>query len=77
MTQSYQQYIDLINAHPVLFVLLAAWAIVWRGIAMWKAAQNKSMPWFVALLIINSFGILDIIYVFYFSNRKRKQVTKI
>ena len=74
MIQNYQQYLDLINAHPFLFSLLAIWSLVWKGIALWKAAQNSSKPWFVALLLINTFGILDIIYVFYFANKKRPVV---
>jgi len=77
MIQNYQQYLDLINAHPFLFALLAAWTIAWKGIALWKAAQNKSKPWFVVLLVLNTVGLLEIIYVFYFSNKKGKQVAKV
>jgi len=52
------------------FVLLVAWVIVWKGIALWKAAKNRSMPWFIALLVLNTFGILEITYMFYFSKKK-------
>lgn len=52
------------------FVLLAIWSIVWKGIALWKAAKNNSTPWFVVLLMLNTVGILEIIYIFYFSRKK-------
>ncbi|OGZ84947.1 MAG: hypothetical protein A2599_03260 [Candidatus Staskawiczbacteria bacterium RIFOXYD1_FULL_39_28] len=53
-----------------LFVLLSIWALIWKGIALWKAARNNSKPWFVALLIVNTVGILEIIYIFFLSDKK-------
>lgn len=54
----------------IMFSIMAIWVVCWKGIALWKAAQNKSTPWFIALLLINSVGILEIIYIFYFSKKK-------
>ncbi len=45
----------------VLVVVL--WDIVWRGMALWKSARRDQPVWFVLLLIINSVGILPIIYL--------------
>jgi methionyl-tRNA synthetase len=39
-------------------------------LALWKAAQNKDKWWYVAMLVINTVGILEIVYYFYFSKRK-------
>ncbi len=55
----------------LLFTILAIWTICWKGIALWKAARNGSEPWFIALLILNTIGILEIIYIFFFSNKKK------
>lgn len=52
------------------FALLTIWTLIWKGIALWKAAQNGSKPWFIALLIVNTTGILEIIYIFFFSKKK-------
>jgi methionyl-tRNA synthetase len=52
--------------------ILAVWVICWKGFALWKAAQNNSKPWFIALLLINSVGILEIIYLFFFSKKKEQ-----
>lgn len=54
----------------VLFLALTVWIIAWKGVALWKAARNNQRNWFVAILVINSLGILEIIYIFYFSKPK-------
>ena len=56
------------------FILLTIWAMAWKGVALWKAAKNNSMPWFIAILVLNTYGIVEIIYVFYFSKKKEKTV---
>ena len=53
--------------YALVFLLLAAWSFVWKGFALWRAAGNKHKVWFIGFLIINSFGILEIAYLFYFS----------
>ncbi len=58
------------------FTVLAIWTIVWKGIALWKAARNNSSIWFVVLLLVNTLGILEIIYIFFFSNKKKAEIVK-
>lgn len=53
--------------------LLAIWDITWRGFALWRAAQLRSSNWFIALLVINSVGILPIIYLYNTKPADRKQ----
>mgnify|MGYP000603166184 CR=1 FL=1 len=53
---------NLDNYLPVL-VLLAIWELVWKGMGLWKSAQRKQKVWFVAILIVNSMGILPIVYL--------------
>ncbi|MFH1968353.1 MAG: DUF5652 family protein [bacterium] len=55
-----------------LFILLAIWSLIWKGIALWKAARNGSKPWFIVLLVINTVGILEIVYIFFFSKKKQQ-----
>jgi hypothetical protein len=55
-----------------LLVLLAIWEIVWKGFGLWRAAQNKQTGWFVALLILNTLGILPILYLYVFSPKQPK-----
>lgn len=50
---------------PLLF-LVAIWTIIIKGYALWHAARNGQKWWFIALLIINTLGILEIIYLVWF-----------
>ena len=54
-----------------LFVLLLVWSAVWKGIALWRAGGNRHLVWFIVLFIINTAGILEIVYIFAFSRRKQ------
>lgn len=62
------------------FILIATWSLIWKGIALWKAAKKNSMPWFVILLMFNTVGILEILYIFLFSKmeccKPQKQKTR-
>lgn len=49
-----------------LVLLITIWQLVWSGYALWLAARAQRVWWFVAILIINSLGILEILYVFIF-----------
>ena len=60
---------QLLSSTPLL-LLLIAWTLPWKGVALWKAAKNGHKKWFVALLILNTLAILEIIYIFYFSKTK-------
>ncbi len=53
---------------PVITVLLL-WMLVIKGIALWKAARNGHKVWFVALLVINSVGILELMYIFFVAKK--------
>ena len=35
-----------------------------EGLALWKAARRDQLGWYLALLIINTVGLLPIIYIF-------------
>jgi len=39
------------------------WTTFWKGMALWKSARNRQNYWFIALLLINTVGILEIIYL--------------
>ncbi len=52
------------------FVLIAIWDIVWKGIGLWKAARNSQKYWFVAILFINSVGLLPILYIKFFQKKQ-------
>lgn len=49
------------------YLLLLVWSLIWKGIALWKSARLKHKAWFIVLLILNTIGILEILYIFVFS----------
>jgi len=53
-----------------IFIALVAWSLAWKGVALWKAARNNQMYWFAALMVINTVGILEIIYIYVFAQKK-------
>ncbi|MEI6481505.1 MAG: DUF5652 family protein [Candidatus Saccharibacteria bacterium] len=55
------------NAWAIMLILI--WSTIWKGLALWKSAQNRDKVWFVVLLFINTIGILEIFYYFYFSRK--------
>ena len=52
--------------------LALVWSLTWKGIALWKASRNEHLVWFIVLFLINTLGILPIIYIFAFSQREDK-----
>jgi hypothetical protein len=60
--------------YTALLIVLLVWSLIWKGIALWKAAQNGSKVWYIIMLVANTVGILEIIYIFFFSKKKEKQV---
>ena len=58
---------SVLGIDPILLVVIAIWSIIWKGFALWKSARRGENIWFVALLIVNTIGILEILYLFVFS----------
>ncbi|HEY4502767.1 MAG TPA: DUF5652 family protein [Candidatus Paceibacterota bacterium] len=59
-----------------LFIILIVWSLVWKGLALWKSARLNQKYWFVALLIVNTVGILEIVYIFVVARKKEKETTQ-
>jgi len=57
----------------VLFIVVGIWSLIWKGLSLWKASTKKSVPWFIVLLIFNTIGILDILYIYVFSKMNLKK----
>ncbi len=59
----------------MMSVLIPAviWDIIWKGIALWKTARKKRYAWFIALLVLNTVGILPIVYLLFFQKQNKKR----
>lgn len=58
-------FASLLPLLPIFFV----WSIAWKGWALWLAARRKETLWFIALLILNTAGLLEIFYIFVIAKR--------
>ena len=54
----------------LILLVVVVWSVFWKGLALWKAAREGSKPWFVVLLLVNTVGILEILYLYVFSKKK-------
>jgi len=57
-----------------LVLISIVWVLPWKGYALWTASQAKNKRWFIALLVINSFAILEIFYIFYIAKKTKKDL---
>ncbi len=64
---------DLLGLSTATFLVLLLWVIFWKGLALWHSARNSQTYWFIALLIINTAGILEIIYLVFFRKDRKKK----
>ena len=55
---------------PILLPVIAIWSLYWKGRALWISARASQTKWFIALLIINTFGILEIFYIYVINKKK-------
>lgn len=46
-----------------MVVILVLSDLILKGVTLFKSAQRDQKVWFVALLLVNSLGILPIIYL--------------
>ncbi len=52
--------------------VVLAWTIFWKGLGMWHAARNKQKYWFIAMLVLNTAGLLPIIYLLWFKPERKR-----
>ena len=62
-------------SQPVL-LLVVIWSVLWKGYSLWVASKRNQKLWFIALLVFNTVGILDIIYIFGVAKKKPSDVQK-
>jgi methionyl-tRNA synthetase len=60
----------------VIIVVASVWSLVWKAVALYKAGKLRHKGWFAALFFINTLGILEILYVAYFSKTERRMARR-
>lgn len=55
---------------PMWVYPILIWTVAWKAVAAWKAARKGHLIWFVVIFVVNTAGILPILYIFFFQNLK-------
>lgn len=55
---------------PLTLAILYIWSLIWKGLALWRASKNNQRNWFIAILALNTVGVIEIIYLFFFAKKK-------
>ncbi len=66
----------LFASNSFLLWFFLGWSLFWKGLALWKSARREEKWWFIILLIVNTLGLLEILYLFVFSRLGRKTIPK-
>lgn len=66
----------LFITHPLFATLLIIWVMAWKGVALWKAAELRQKKWFIAILLLQTLGLLEIIYLFFVARRYKVEVVE-
>lgn len=63
-----------------LIIVILVWSAIWKLLALWKAARKNHIVWFIVFAFVNLVGILEILYIYVFSEmnvkKKRKEFGK-
>lgn len=52
-----------LEANPLLFAVIILWTLLWKGIALWHSARLGHKKWFIVMLVLNTVGIVEILYI--------------
>ena len=64
---------NFLSQNQWLVWLVLLWTLPWKGVALWRAARSGQRNWFIALLVVNTLAVLEILYIFIFSRRKKTE----
>lgn len=67
----------LMQNNTWLLIIMLLWVLPWKAYALWTSARMNHKKWFIALMLINTFAILEIIYVFFVVKKTPKDLLKV
>ncbi len=62
--------------NPYLLLAIVFWTIPWKAWALWLSARRGDIWWFLAMLVLSTLAILDIIYIFIVAKQSDKTETE-
>jgi len=58
-----------------LILLVLFWTVCIKGVALWRSARSGHTAWFIVLLVANTLGILELIYLIWFKGEQAVSTT--
>jgi len=58
----------------ILGLILLVIVIALKGLALWHSAKRGEKWWFIAMLVINTAGILELVYLIFFVKMRFDQI---
>lgn len=56
----------------IFFIFIVVWSLFWKAYALWRAGRNNQRWWFIAIYLLSTLGIIEIIYLVFFQKGKSK-----
>ncbi|MCX6702047.1 MAG: DUF5652 family protein [Candidatus Zambryskibacteria bacterium] len=66
---SQPQVLPYLKMAPWVLAILLVWSLIWKGLALWKAARLSNKWWFIIFLLVNTLGLLEIIYIYFIAKK--------
>lgn len=67
----------LMQNNLAILIIVILWVIPWKGYALWTASKLNHKKWFIIILVLNTFAILEIIYLFYVVKKTPKDIVNL
>jgi hypothetical protein len=71
MFDYFSSYAAQFGVSTIVIILMIIWEAIWTAIAMWRAAKNNHMIWFVVFFIVNLLAIPEIVYLIVTRKKRR------
>lgn len=61
----------------MIIVGITLWSVIWKGLALWKAGRNNNPVIFTILLLLNTVGVADLVYLIYLYYKEKKGMASV
>jgi methionyl-tRNA synthetase len=58
-----------LHAPPNVILSVIGWMVMWKALALWRAARAGQIGWFISLLLLQTLGLLEIVFLCCFAGR--------
>lgn len=60
---------EIPQEYYIFFIIIGLFELALKGIALWQAAKRGEKGWYISILILNTVGLLPLIYILFFSKK--------